>query len=167
VLKYLLEKGQGTVTEVAEANGLSVCLTSQYLRTLNARGILLAERDRSWVRYRVGANPTIAETAPLITALKHDLLSRRDAVDAAFRDLTAFTHSRRIAIVRCLRGTAGLTFSALTGRTGISRDALRRHLRKLISRGIVTVQDDVYTCCRPSSRLARALVAIAVTPPPG
>ncbi len=164
VLASLVERDGQTVTEVAEANGISLSLACQYLRALNARGILSARREGRWVRYLVAPNFTIPETTPLIEALRHDLVRGTDAVNDAFRDLTAFTHPRRIMIIRTLHATEGLTFGILRVRTGVSREALRRHIKKLVDRRFVKVRKGVYSCCRPPSQLARVLTMIAVAP---
>jgi len=164
VLASLLERSGQTVTGIAEANGISLSLACQYLRALNARGILSARREGRWVRYRVEPNATIPETTSLVAALRYDLLHGSDAVGNVFRDLTAFTHPRRITIIRTLHGTNGLAFGILRARSGISREALRRHIKKLVDRRFVKARKGVYSCCRPPSRLARVLMTIAVSP---
>jgi biotin operon repressor len=84
-------------------------------------------------------------------------------VDTIFRQVTAFTHPRRIAIVRALKGQR-LTEQSLLVLTGISRDAIHRHLRKLVARGVVIEDAGAYWLARQDAGLATTLLALATGP---
>ena len=74
---------------------------------------------------------------------------------------TAFTHERRIRIVRALSGSAK-PFGALLVATGIPASSLWMHLEKLQKRGFVKSGGDHYRLAIPGNALGRALLKIAV-----
>lgn len=148
------------VSEAASTTGISVMLASEYLRALNARGMLAAQRQGRFVFYRPSADPSVPFTKPLLQALRKTLSGgRASAVDRTFRSLTAFTHPRRVAIVRALvRGP--LTRTELVRATHISLPAMNRHLGKLKRRDLVEIAD-ACSLRRPTTSLDATLVAIA------
>lgn len=135
-------------------------VASQYLRFLNARSLLLAERQGRWVRYRPAANRSVGGYDALLAALKGALSAHGDPVETVFRLVTAFTHPRRLRLIRAL--TAGpASVSALMRVTHISRQALTRHLAKLQSRGFVIHLKGAYRLECPRRRLAGILLTLA------
>jgi len=161
LLQYLLAHPDESVSRVAERAGLRLSLASQYLRALNARGILSVSRRGVWVHYRVAPDPTVPETSLLVDALRRELNGSRRSVEQAFSSLTAFTHQRRVRLVWLLGRTEGLRRAELRQRSDMSSDALSRHLAKLTRRGIVVEEDGVWSLGSPRGPLARALTAIA------
>jgi len=162
VLRFLLQHPGRCVSEVAEGVGISESSASHCLRALNARGMLAVRRTSRWVAYTVSPNSTISFSEALVAAMKQQLSRRRHAVEGAFRYLTAFTHPRRIRIVRALNRTPGLSIMALVARCSISLPAMKRHVDKLMRRGIVVrSQRGTYTLARRLSPFARELVSIA------
>ena len=160
VFQSLLQSPRLTVTAVAESNNISVVSASQCLRTLNARGLLRVSRDCRWVKYCVGHDPSVPATESLVAALSRQLWGgNKEAVDRTFKDVTAFTHLRRISIIRSLVRYKSMSVQQLRAATGISVPALHRHLAKLISRGIVRESDRVYSYVRPKSPVLRLLMA--------
>jgi DNA-binding transcriptional ArsR family regulator len=166
MIQHLTAHPDLTVTGMAEAMGLPTPVASVYLRALNARGILRALRDGPRVHYRVTPDPTLPEAAILVAVLHRDLLQGGKVVDRAFHALTGFTHPRRIEIVRALAETPGLARPALWRRTGMSPDALRRHVAKLIRRGYILEEDEQLQLGMPSGHLAPALLRLAIGPAP-
>lgn len=77
--------------------------------------------------------------------------------------LTAFTHERRIRIVRALAGKP-MGLYELRRSTGISLPSLLRHLRKLAARGFVSRGDQGYVVGPPRSPLAKTLLNLALRP---
>jgi len=162
VLRHLLREGRSTVSDVAAATGVSVSTASEYLRALNARGLLDVRRTSRWVEYCVSPNESIPFASSLLAALRQRLSRGEDAIEGAFRDLTAFTHPRRIRIVRELTVAPRISFVELAARSGISMRAMRRHLRKLASRGLVAEgRDGRYSLRRRGSALAKTLIQLA------
>lgn len=161
MLRHLMERPDLPVSEVARSLKVPCTVASQYLRALNARGLLKARRVGRWVYYRAGPDESIREAKLLLEALRRTFATETDPVDVVFRLATAFTHPRRQDILRALQGR-GLTIGQLKARTGISLSALRRHLGKLVDRGFVDVENGVYRRAVPNGSLATTLSQLAL-----
>jgi DNA-binding transcriptional ArsR family regulator len=114
----------------------------------------------TFVQYGIGADPTIPEAKILLAALKRMFRSRQDAAEYLIRHFTAFTHPRRIAIVAVL-GRREMPVSELRARTEMSRQAMGRHLEKLMARGYVARKGDSVCCVRPRNEIQRTLLELA------
>ena len=143
MLRYLIQNPDRPVSAVARKLKVPRVVASQYLRALNARGLLKARREGRWVYYRASPDGSVGEAKPLLLALERTFAQKSDSVSTIFRLVTAFTHPRRQDIFLALP-RRGMAFGELMFKTGMSPDALRRHLRKLVDRGFVTAEDDVY-----------------------
>jgi len=161
ILEYLATRPQATVSEVAQSVGLPDAVASQYLRALNARGLLRAQRSGRWVYYRMAPDPVVPEAESLVSALQDSFGCGSLDAKTVFAVLTAFTHPRRVTIVRLLHRLGVLEFNPLRLRSDMSRQALGRHLRKLMDRGIVEEGTDGYRLCRPRNKLTKVLIGIA------
>ncbi|HIE10861.1 MAG TPA: transcriptional regulator [Kiritimatiellae bacterium] len=136
LFQILLVDGEKSVSDSAARTGLPLSQTSQYLRALNARGLLRARRLGRNTLYSVAADRLVPFAEDLVEALVDTFAEQADPVDYVFHHVTAFTHFRREKIVAVLRrGPA--TKSDLEQALSLSRAALERHLRKLIRRGYV------------------------------
>jgi DNA-binding transcriptional ArsR family regulator len=129
------------VKVLAARAALAQPVASAYLRQLQARGVIAARRDGRWVRYQPRAEPTVAHAAPVLAALRR-ALSRGGARDGILlRRLAAFTHSRRLRLLRALRADADTDFAVLQQRAPMPKPALVRHLRKLAASGVARRTD--------------------------
>lgn len=162
-LKVVLEQSSVTVGETAERLGLSVCYTSQSLRALQARGLLAAQRESRWGRYVPAPDPLVAGTRPLLAALRRVLLRERQAETSVFHTLTAFTHVRRLEILRLLQARGSLYAEDIYAVTRISSPALSRHLRKLALRGIASYDGVKWSPMCPRDALARTILKLLAT----
>ena len=162
MFRHLIEQPDQPVSEVARHLGVSRPVASQYLRALNARGLLAARREGRWVLYRPHPDSSIKEASTLLAALQRTFATQRDPLDAIFRLVTAFTHPRRQDIYRSLQDRR-MTFGELQAQTGIPADALRRHLAKLQDRGFVNDCAGVHEATVPEGELARTLSRLAVS----
>ena len=160
LLRCLLQKSPQTVAEVAAGVRLPVPVASQYLRMLQARGLLLSERSGREVFYSDRADPLVPSAAGLLAAMKTALGPSEESLRDARFALTAFTHPRRIQIVRTL-GARALSGEDLSRATGISARALRRHLDKLRRRGVLSRDAELVTRSRKPSPLMQALIRLA------
>ena len=160
MLRYLIEHPDKPVSAVARNLKVPRPVASQYLRALNARGLLRARREGRWVYYRASPDESVGEAKPLLHALERTFAQKSDSVSAIFRLVTAFTHPRRQEIFLALP-SRGIAFDELISKTGISPDALRRHLKKLVDRGFVAAEDDVYRRTVVEGDLARTLARLA------
>jgi DNA-binding transcriptional ArsR family regulator len=161
LLRYLLSHPESGVSAMARDMGLSVSSTSQHLRALNARGLLLVRRTGRYVYYRVGSDDSVPDTAAILAAVADALRTRRRAAESVFRTVTACTHPRRLDILRSL-SVRDLTLSEMKRATRVSQSALQRHLEKLKVRGFVACTEGRYRCCKTRDPLARTLRLLAV-----
>ncbi len=154
----LLRRSPQTVAELAAGVNLPVPVASQYLRLLQARGLIQSERLGRRVFYWDHPDPSVSHAASLLTAMKSTLAPGQRSLDDALFVLTAFTHPRRLQMIRAL-GVRGLCAENLRRVTGIPAQALRRHLVKLRRRGMLTVKGGrIRRSRRPPGTLARALM---------
>jgi DNA-binding transcriptional ArsR family regulator len=138
MLNILARSSAGlSVSSIAATTGVSPSRTSVHLRQLNSRGVLSAVRSGRWVRYRLEPDASIPEAQDLVNGLKNAFKNSPEPVEQIFRATTAFTHPRRIAIVRALNAHGPMTFDEFAALTRFSSYALRRHLAKLEDRGII------------------------------
>ena len=161
LLSLVLKCPAGRVSQIANAADLPEKLAGQYLRMLQARGLLSAERESRFVMYSAEANPSISEAKSILAAMRTVLIKERQSPTDIISTLTGFTHPRRLTIIHELKG-GPLLFGALLGITAISKSAMHRHLAKLANRGIVSCDDPplgLWRFVRQKDPLAKALVA--------
>lgn len=163
LLQLVVASPGQTVTAIAAAADLSMSQTSQYLRALNARGLLKVTRRGAKVLYRAEADSSLPAASVLLPPLKRMLAAEPESLDRVFRLLTAFTHPRRVAIVQALQDRA-LPAAELRRKLRISGPAIERHVRKLRDRGLVISEQKGYRLAKPPGALARALLRIALDP---
>jgi DNA-binding transcriptional ArsR family regulator len=153
-----------TVSEIAASLNLTLSVTSQSLRALEARGLLVSQRQGPTVRYKTGNEGPQGIARRLVRVLRQIFQENPKPVDTVFDVATAFTHPRRVAIFRALqagpRGTAQLRSA-----TNISVMALRRHLAKLKARNFVVSRrkngEISYAAAKRSDALGTELARIA------
>lgn len=160
MLGELFQNPDQAVSMVAEKLDLPLAVASRYLREMNARGLLRARRSGRWVHYRPWADRSIRGATVLLRALEQTFTVEKQPVEVIYHQITAFTHPRRIAIVRTL-GSTELSMASLRVRTGLCHRVLARHLRKLEARGFVLVDGKRCRCASPDDSLARTLLKLA------
>lgn len=159
LLWCIFEKGELSVTQVRLLTGLSQPRASVQLKVLSERGLIISRREDMRVIYRAEANHAVAFAPELLDALK-GCFDRLMSFKTIIRQATAFTHERRIEIVRVLRGKS-LSFSQLLSVTGMSSSALSNHLDKLGRRGVVTRREGLYRMGATGNSLGRVLLKLA------
>ncbi len=164
LLKELIDQTSGTVDELADAINKKACTCSQWLRLLNSRGLLQVSREGRWVRYSIGTDPAVKHALPLMNALCATLKRCRAQkdYDAVLKDLTIFTHPRRILLVKTTHSFGKARAVDLQHRCKFSEEALFRHLSKLLRRGVVVKCDDGYMINVPNRILARTLLELVL-----
>ncbi len=160
IFEFLHAKPDQPVSSIAEENALTPSVASRYLRLLESRGLLEARRVGKNVKYRIAPSTKRNPNGKLIVALISALKQGPRARDFVFRQVTAFTHPRRIKILGALFAYAA-TPADLRRTTAISLDALRRHLTKLRDRRIVKNCRGRYKIVPPASPLHRELLRLA------
>ncbi|MBI9019825.1 MAG: transcriptional regulator [Verrucomicrobia bacterium] len=155
MLRLLFKKGELCVSEMADLTGISAHNASTQLRALNARGLITLRRENQKVIYRAEANGELSAAPTLLEAVRN-AFEKKTPVRTVFHLCTAFTHDRRVWIVRIL--TEGpQSFGELLEKTGMSPSALWNHLEKLSARGFVKKQGGHYRLARVKDPLRRAL----------
>jgi len=135
ILAQIMRAGPAHVAGIMQSCGLSEPKASQHLRLLQSRGLLAATRISRYVSYDAKPDPSVGHAADFLEAMRASL-RRRETPAEQIRAFTAFTHPRRILIVRALAEKA-MDGVGLAGTCHISLPALHRHLRKLERRGLV------------------------------
>jgi DNA-binding transcriptional ArsR family regulator len=162
MLVLLIRQPGQTVSSIARQMRLSLPATSQYLRALEARGLLTCRRVGLRVEYRPMAMTIEGGGGAIATALRMLVGRRRQQPpDVLFKLATAFTHPRRIEVYRAVKNGAD-SFVRVQAATHISRRALGRHLAKLEARGFVKNEGDGYAVTNHAHPLGRVLARLAV-----
>ena len=130
MLWRLFQQRRSSMGELAAWGGISEATASKGLRSLNARGLIRAERIGKNVYYAPEANPEVEHAESILTALKKGY-EQVVPYEHVIHVVTAFTHPRRVEILIVL-SERSFDVPELSIRTQISVPALQRHLRKLI-----------------------------------
>ena len=109
-LKEVLLRPDSTVEEIAAAAALPHSKTSMGLRALQARGLLRARRHSQWTHYLPHPDPLVPCAKPILAAMRRALVTRPLLETELRATLTAFTHPRRLSILR--QDTAASSSSA-------------------------------------------------------
>ncbi len=96
--------------------------------------------------------------APILRALQNAL--RTQPEPDILQTLTAFTHPRRLSVLRCLQLRTLLPEDALSIATQISPPALWRHLKKLETRKLVVRANDGWRLHTRPARLADVFLTL-------
>lgn len=163
MLAELFRRPNQQVNDIAILLRISVAVASQYLRHLNARGLLHVHRVGSRVLYEPGSDPSVLHAPPLLSALHHTLRTHPDPISFIFRQVTAFTHPRRVQLIAVLGGGKSLGPADLARKTGISLRAVHRHTSKLVHRGVLKSNHGKFCIRRPTSKLSATLLRMAQT----
>jgi DNA-binding transcriptional ArsR family regulator len=105
-LALLIRQPNQTVSAVAERMSLSVPTASQYLRALEARGLLTCRRAGRRVEYRPSAGMSEGAAEEMVKALRLVFRRRAQPIEAIFKLATGFTHPRRVEVFRALANGA-------------------------------------------------------------
>ena len=147
------------VVELALQVGTSRQNASTQLRALAARGLIRPVHGKLNIVYHPEANSELEHVEKLLNALRQSVESGM-SFETVIHQTTAFTHLRRILIVRVL-STSAKTFGALMDETGIAPPALARHVKKLEMRCFIKKRGKLYDLARPRNLLGKALLEIA------
>ena len=143
ILALLIQQPNQTVSAVAERMSLSMPAASQYLRALEARGLLTCRRVGRRVQYRPSPGTGEGAAEEIVKALRVAFRQRVRPIEAIFKLATGFTHPRRIEVFRVLTNR-GDSFGSIQAATNMPARALSRHLAKLEARGFVKEKGALY-----------------------
>ena len=164
ILRRLFRGAQLCVQDVAHAENLTEVVASQHLRQLHEHRFLQLERKSKWVFYSAPLADQNCATPHLVNVLKKQLHSSQTDLNRLIHLFTAFTHPRRIDIVKSLlQNSRG--FDELVQRCDISSPALHRHLAKLIDRNFVIETNDIYIVSKQKKEPQISLLKACRTEP--
>ncbi len=160
IFALLMRQPGQTVSAIANRSNLPIPVASQYLRALEARGLLevrrVGRRVRCRLRSAIAGGPAQGIVEAMLEAFRRD----PKPVEALFKTATAFTHPRRIEIFRTLQREPQ-TLHQLRDATGIPLWALRRHLKKLEARAFVASWSGNYVAANRPDAFGRELARLA------
>lgn len=159
-LKAVLAHPNRTVEELAETTGLPKDQASLCLRALQARGLIHAERHSRWVRYSPLPDRSVPAAAPILDAMRRAFFDDKMAEPAILYALTAFTHPRRLAILRSLQISGPQPAEKLSVATQVSPPALWRHLGKLRLRRLTDQTQGGWQLAPGPSPLAQTMLTL-------
>jgi DNA-binding transcriptional ArsR family regulator len=159
-LKAVLAQPNCTVEELAETTGMPNDQASLCLRALQARGLIQSERYSRWVRYSPLPDRSVPAAAPILDAIRRAFFDERMADPEILFALTAFTHPRRLAILRSLQFNGPQPADKLSIATQVSPPALWRHLVKLRRRHLVDQTQDGWQLAPRPSPLAQTMLTL-------
>ena len=136
-LKAVLTNPGETVGQIAAAVRLPQDQASLCLRSLQSRGLLQATRQSRWVHYTPQPDSLVPIAAPILDGVRQGLLQKGKPDAQMLLCLTAFTHPRRLVLLRLLQKNGPTPSAVLSRISRISQAALFRHLHKLQKRGLV------------------------------
>ncbi|MBM3888741.1 MAG: winged helix-turn-helix transcriptional regulator [Verrucomicrobia bacterium] len=162
IFGWLVDQRGQTVSAVATHLKQPLPVASQYLRSLEARGLLVARRIGRHVEYRLAAENRASLTQGLAAALRSAFRRDSAAAKTIFRLATAFTHPRRIEIFRALSAKP-MSMAQIVTATGIPYLASHRHLKKLEARGFIVCRHGEYHVVERSDAVGRELARMAAS----
>lgn len=159
VLRVLTVLGEMRVRDIARACALSQPRLSAHLRHLTAAGLLWRRRSGPRVFYRIAEAPSNPLTAALLDALRACFArvkardsrqvaqaaqsrSKTDSDAALFACFTAFTHPRRLQIIRLIERRGACSPGDIVSLLHMSPRACMLHLDKLRRRDVLRRRRD-------------------------
>jgi len=163
LLWMLFDESELCVCELAHRVKMGEPQASVQLRALNARGLISFRRKKMQVFYFAKANDAVDFAPQLLEGLRM-CHNRGMKFSTVIRHATAFTHQRRIELVRILRNQA-MDSEQLLDASGMSASALFLHLKKLTARGVVKKMDGKYALGSSTNPLGRVMLQAALSGP--
>ncbi len=148
------------VSQLAQAENISIPRASQELRRLQSRGLVGVERPGKFVQYFPESDPLVASAKPILRAMQMTCAQ----VPAAADDRTArlaqgLSHAKRIAMVRALQeGPKSMT--ELQAHLRLSPANCRHHLKFLREGGWVEREGKTPRLAPNDAPLAQCLLKL-------
>lgn len=158
-LRVVIDCPGTAVAEIAKAVGVAAPTASVELRALQARGLIAAHRVSRWVRYYPEPDPSVPSAGPVLRALAR-AFKTGEPLETVMKQVTAFTHPRRLLVVQRLQCKSPLDILCLAAQCKMSVPAAFRHVRKLVTRGIAAYGDHAVALLPQTAPITRALCAL-------
>jgi DNA-binding transcriptional ArsR family regulator len=160
LLRWISDHPGLRVSDLAAQMKLSLPRASQELRRLQSRGLVQAVRQGLHVQYRPVPDRLVSTARPLLQAMQDAFRRFTPSEDAqTLRIAFAFSHARRLAIVRLLIN-GPMNVSTLEDIAGMSRNTLNRHLRRLRKSGLIQRNGKMISFAAVDHPLATSLADI-------
>ena len=166
LLRQVMGTHHQTVSELADHLNISMPRASQELRRLQSRGLIQAIRSGMTVQYHPTPDPLVSTASPILQAMKDTfLLFPASEDETAIRIAIGFSHIRRLVLLRLLQ-IGPMDAQTLENLSGMSRDALNRHLHTLQKAQLVHREGKLIQIADTQSHpLAQALLNITQESP--
>lgn len=161
-LREVIQNPGSCVEDIAVAVSCPANFTSMQLRALQARGLMTAYRQSRWVRYTPKADPHVPSATPILNVFIEIFQTDHDLTEI-IKELTAYTHPRRLQIIKTLHQHKSLDSVSLAAMCSISLPAVVRHIRKLNKRYLIDCADDKITLLPGPTPLHRTLQKLIIT----
>ena len=102
ILRRLMRGAELCVTDIADAEKITPVVASQHLRMLHELGILKQTRKSKWTFYSIDDTPEPLLILKIHKPLEKELVRKQDQIQELIKLMTAFTHPRRVEIIRQL-----------------------------------------------------------------
>ena len=160
LLSEIIRNAPLSVAQLAAQTDTQTANTSIQLKELHTYGLIAPYRRKQSVYYAIRNLPPELYPRLLLPAL-----IQAEKLNTSHAEIihlaTAFTHQRRVEIVRLLSGGPKTTHDLLDS-SNMKRSALSRHLAKLKNRGFVVKNGSVYRLTRQKNKLGDALLKAAL-----
>jgi DNA-binding transcriptional ArsR family regulator len=166
ILRVLAVLGEQTVGQLAEATQIDPCDASYHLHALSVCGVVWRRRSASFVYYRVADEPSnelthaavwflrdvfkrVRKGDPRVVAESDQRHSGVISDDALIQYCEAFTHPRRLQIIRYLSTHGPSELAGMREELRMSPAACSRHVGKLLERRLLVKERvGMVTVCR-------------------
>ncbi len=152
MLDCLMGQERLYVQEVADLLGLQEDVASKNLQLLASGGFLESETVSKYRFY------SLSPPDVLLEATLRDLKGAGDSMGRIIKTLTALTHERRVSLVSILKRNDSMDREDLFLLAQVSEPAGRRHIKKLVRRRWVAVDQKKCRLLKPRSTLSSVLL---------
>jgi DNA-binding IclR family transcriptional regulator len=161
-LRSVIRQADQTVGEIANNVKLPPNQASMILRLLQSRGLIASHRKSRWTYYHAEADPLVEHAERVLAAFQAGYRTKPFSDRAVLSTLRAFTHPRRLTLLRLFETRTNVTAEWLMAHARLSQPALWRHARTLKESGLIDYSEKKQTWnLRPQKSLhplARALL---------
>ena len=154
LLRNVLEKPGGNVSQLAELLAIGISDASQELRRLQSRGLLKRSCQGAAVVYLPIPDPQVPSAAPLLKALQAAWNATAGDIEEVARRAMGLACERRVSIVRALAQQPRSAVE-LANLVRTSPDNLKKHLRVLRESGWVAKAGKTFAL-RPATHPVQA-----------
>ena len=159
LLRNVLEKPGGNVSQLAELLAIGISDASQELRRLQSRGLLKRSCQGASVVYLPFPDPQVPSAEPLLKALQVAWNGNRGGNEEIALLAKGLACERRVSVVRTLLQGPRIA-AELSDLVRIGPDNLKKHLRILREAGWVAKAGKTFVLCPANHPVQAALLKL-------